>query len=279
MGLNFNGNFKPNNAEPGAKSINGYERIYIDHKHGKLLSSFGDNTKFQGLLNGSGVVEAVPLGLVRQRQMWPSGDEGGTMAGKIAKGGKQCISLDGNVGHPQANFPYQEFRDRLTSPIASKPTIRCHECPFTKWSQDGKTGPPCQPRWYVPMLPLIDNMIAWEEKPAILDMTQSGITVFKNFYLNDIRTGNYLFKYVWSIHTERVMKNGVTFSKPKFYANNTTPKYMYPMFVYWMRRITAEFTDPARLPRMGGSSSTITALKPSITGVKSNAITALRPRT
>ncbi|AOE44571.1 hypothetical protein SEA_JUMBO_63 [Gordonia phage Jumbo] len=260
MGLNFNSNFKPTTTKPAGKQINGYDRIYIDHDTSSFRSSAGPRCEFlddtvseSAVVDGEELpkkIQCVMLGLVRTRQMWPKRDDNPTKAdaGKIASKGKQCISLDGEWGNPQANFPWHDYANQKGVPAKKTDRLDCSTCPFTKWSTDGKHSAQCQPHWYVPLMP-IDSPTA---KPVVLDLTQSGITVYKEFIRNEIRLSNYPFRFVVNLSVEPVQKGKITFTRPRFNKVGENPEGYYPIYTYWMRRIKKEFHDPANLPALGG---------------------------
>lgn len=277
MGLQLNKSFKPQ-FDRTEKTVNGYERIYIDHENGTFRSSKGPQSQF---MNDAAIrmnekwpteLRLVGLGLIRQRQMWPKRDfNSGADGHKIADKGKQCISLDGEWGNPQSNFPGKEWESLsgntfdISANARGDHRLECSLCPFTRWSRDGKTSAPCQPHWYIPVIPILHDKPVFDQPPAILDMTQSGITVFKEFFKNEIGTKNFLFHTGFHVSVKRVMKNNRTFSKPNF---GIVPIWKqdvnnYPFYTYWIRRITAEMHDPANLAGMGGKPvNKFTSLKP-----------------
>lgn len=271
----FNAAFKPKTSGNYGRSLYGYERIYIDHKHGRFVSSSGPESQFLKVAGKTAMRELHVYGLtvIRTRQMWPKFNDSAFAAdgGKIAMKGKQCISLDGDIGHPLNDFPHTQFDVGLGKYLENdKSKALCETCPFTKWSQDGKHGPLCQPHWYIPIIPLdyVEKDYNMDEVPAILDLTQSGITSFKKFFSHNAKQ-RVLFYRPMAIKLGMVQKNDTRFSRPEF-SSSRNAKFNGDLdrrkiyMTYWSRKISSEFKDEKNIPNMSGSkSSGFVALKPS----------------
>lgn len=263
------GTFTPTSVDGNKSTLAGYERIYIDHD----ASSFKSSSAYSSFLGGhtSDQLEAIPLGLIRKREMWPKRD--GTQSSadgtKIARRGKQCMSVDGETGYPQVSFPWEDYRESGTSRVSShamyRPkTLQCSSCPFRKWSKDGKTGPSCQPRWYIPIM----NKYTFESlrrgEPigvSVLELTQSGITTFKDAYKNEVGVDEFLFFYKFHMSLTVVRRNNKQFARPNFAVSVNEHPELKPIYVKYLREVKEKLTDASNLTAMGGSAK-ISALTP-----------------
>lgn len=267
----MNLSFKPKTTGEYGRSLYGYERIYIDHKTGKFKSSSGPDSQFMSTAcTGSKLIDVYALGLIRTRQMWPKMDDNDTSADqeKISSGGKLCISLDGDTGYPLRNFPRREFEDNGFSYINDDRTkISCESCPYSKWSQDGKHGPQCQPHWYIPMFSGdAVGKLELSEPPVILDITQSGITTFKKFYTSRARNSE-MFVSPLSIELDMVQRNNRRFTRPEFrdYSAHSIEMTLIrrSMLSYWLKKARNNLTENSHPDRYSGSAgSGLVALKP-----------------
>ncbi|USH45066.1 hypothetical protein SEA_CAMERICO_70 [Gordonia phage Camerico] len=263
------GTFTPT-ASDGKATLAGYERIYIDHERAVFRSSLA-HSSIMGGMDFTANFNAKFLGLIRKREMWPKRDDNSSTADgrKIARGGKQCISLDGDTGYPQLSFPWDEYLrggGQGSTHAHNRPRIlNCAECPFRKWSNDGKKGPPCQPRWYIPLVHeyAVSSVLRGEPlKPSVLELTQSGITTFKEVVKNDIGNAD-ITEFNFNITIEPVRKNGRQFCRPKFQLSKPTGiDPVKPVYFYLLREVKAKLTDKSNLEAMGGKPG-LTALKPS----------------
>jgi hypothetical protein len=187
-------------------------RLSIDHEKGGFIDSLNPD-------NAMSEIQVIPLGLVKQRVMWPALmlDDGGDS-------NPMCKSVDHNTGYPNITstdqrelFPWQASGWNpadFPRDDAQRILLPCNSCRLKEWKShpDGKKTW-CSEQYAMPLLYApVDPNVALQQEPTILAMytaQRSSINSAKAFFAGMVRQQKpaFAFRARWTLKREQRGKN------------------------------------------------------------------------
>lgn len=154
--------------------------------------------------------EAVILGVVKQRVMWPE---------EVDDDAKPlCKSYNHETGHPGPDFPWKK------SGFDQADEISCAHCPFKEWdSHPSRPVPWCTEQYVFPLLREDDG-------PALLTIQRSGIKPAKSYMSSFLRQRKPMFTCVTKLSLTPAKKGSVKFAIPNFAKGEQTPEERWDAF-------------------------------------------------
>jgi len=191
-------------------------------------------------------IQIIPLGLLRERTMWPRDDERAELGNR-----PMCKSDDAITGTPGPSFPWVEYEGDASAPNAEK--VPCDGCNFRKWS--GETQPRCVQTWIVPALIQLTHSAAavqhiGEEQVFNFQFSASGIKALEE-YLKPYRdNGIPTYTNITRVVLSKVARNGKHYTIPKFEKLAMTSPELHPRFSFFLRQVREHFAPEVRTPKL-----------------------------
>lgn len=185
------------------------------------------------------VLEAILLGLIKQRVLWPPEVEESSK-------GPLCRSYDFTVGHPDMqNFPWRATPDFAAPTVgADQVTLACEECPLKDWGSHPKRDTPwCSEQHTFAVLQRVgEDSLA----PALLTVQRSAIKPSKTYMTSFARSKTPLFTVWTKIELDHRKRGTVDFAVPKFIRSGDTPQADWPFYAQTYREVR-EFIQTPRV--------------------------------
>lgn len=186
-------------------------RLTIIHDQGKFKNNLS-NEEFD-------TIDAIVLGLVKQRVMWDA---------KVEDGDKpECKSPDFEHGFPNVRddipkdkrFPWEisNFKPEDFPPengINGLVTLPCTSCIFNQWGKGDWNQPPCAEQHTYPLLYTPDGGESWV--PALFTTQKTGIKPSKQFISSFAQTKTPMFTARTTIGLTLQSRGSVKYSVPTF---------------------------------------------------------------
>lgn len=186
-------------------------RLTIIHDQGRFKNNLS-NEEFE-------TIDAVVLGLVKQRVMWDAVVEDGDKP--------ECKSPDFEHGFPNVRddipkdkrFPWEKsnFNPADFPPengINGLVTLPCSSCIFTQWDKGDWKQPPCAEQHTYPLVYTPDGGDTWI--PALFTTQKTGIKPSKQFISSFAQTKTPMFTARTTIGLTLQSRGSVKYSVPTF---------------------------------------------------------------
>lgn len=189
-------------------------RLSIDHESGGYVDSLNPELKMP-------VISVIPLGLVKQRVMWPA-----LMTDDNADSSPMCKSTDFQTGYPNTTstdprelFPWQAATsgwhpDAFPKDDVGRITLPCNSCRFKDWKShpDGKKTWCSEQHAIVLLYAMYDPESPYNAPPSMLALftaQRSSMNASKAFFGGMVRQNMPAFAFTakWSLRAEQRGKN------------------------------------------------------------------------
>jgi hypothetical protein len=192
-------------------------RLNIIHKEA-LFKDSSTGAKFE-------VLNAIILGIVKQRIMWDS---------EVDEGDKpQCKSPDFNLGYPQMRTDIDESKqfpwaasvfDETTVQLNDEGLIvlPCESCNFKEWTKKGTKSvkPLCSEQWTMPLYYFLENDDT--PYPAIISVQRSGAKAAKTYAGSFKAQRQPMFTVMTQVTLTQEARGSVDYCSPGFRRGEAT---------------------------------------------------------
>jgi hypothetical protein len=223
------------------------------------LSIVHKEAEFKNNLSGEQfpVLNAIVLGLVKQRIMWPDDVEDGDKP--------MCKSPDFTNGFPNLDtentkadkrFPIDKSNFSLADFPAERGlnglvTLPCQSCIFSQWDKGDWKQPPCSEQHTYPLLYTLDSdeaIRAGEASytPALFTTQRTGIKPSRTYISGFAQAGTPMFTVHTQITLDLNKRGTVEYSVPKFRRGGQTDRSMWGEYGQQMLQIRDFIRTPPR---------------------------------
>lgn len=224
-------------------------RIGIVHKEARFKNNLSGE-EFETL-------NAIVLGLVKQRIMWPEVvDEGDKPMCKSPDFTNGFPNLDTENTPKDKRFPADKSNFNLADFPAEKGlnglvTLPCQNCIFSQWDKGDWKQPPCSEQHTYPLLYTMDPVEAIREgeanwMPALFTTQRTGIRPSRTFISSFAQSKTPMFTVHTEITLELNKRGSVEYSVPKFKRGGQTDRGMWGEYGEQMRTIREFIRTPPR---------------------------------
>lgn len=246
--------------DPAAQLVTGLEdfdesdlrlpRLSIDHENGGFIDSLNPE-------NVMPKIQVIPLGLVKQRIMWPAlmvddGDDSNPM----------CKSVDHKIGYPNITsteqrelFPWSASGwepNQFPRDEHGRITLPCDSCRFKEWKShpDGKKTWCSEQHAIILLYAPYDDDEGFHQEPSMLALftaQRSSINASKGFFAGMFRQQLPAFAFVarWSLRKEQRGKN--TYYTPLMTITGKTDQADWPGYSAPYVEVRSFITQPPRV--------------------------------
>lgn len=184
------------------------------------------------------VVKMIPLGLVKQRVLWPATKDESNDA-------PMCKSPNNQIGFPNDDapkdkrFPWAKSgfdKDSYPEQADGLRELPCAACQLKEWgSHPNGKSPWCTEQWTLPVL--YDGHDDGTFAPAIFMLQRSGLKAIKAYLTPFQRNNSPAFVNVATVRLEIHTRGDVVYSKPKFTRSDPTAQAEWPSFAMQFMQI------------------------------------------
>lgn len=209
-------------VQTGAYEVTGLEdldasdlrlpRLSIDHENGGYIDSLNPQ-------NVMPEIQVIPLGLVKQRVMWPA-----TMTDDNGDANPMCKSTDYAVGYPNMTstdrrelFPWDAVGwnpNDFPKDDVNRTVLPCNSCRLKEWGShpDGKKTWCTEQHAIVLLYAPVDPTVHLQQEPSMLALftaQRSSINASKGFFAGIVRQNKpaFAFRARWTLRKEQRGKN------------------------------------------------------------------------
>lgn len=195
-----------------------------------MVSIIQNKALFKDNLTGRefDVLDAILLGLIKQRVLWPAEVE--------EDAHPYCKSYDFSIGHPNnKDFPWKAAGFDRPADDDDKVTLPCDNCKLKDWGTHPKRDAPwCSAQHtFALLMPTADG----EWAPALFSLQRSGLKPSRQYMTGFQRDNKPLYTCRTKITLDARKRGQVDFAVPRFVEGETTDQEQWPMFSSHYRRI------------------------------------------